>query len=94
MKVMYLSRERTFACANGGTADGSVLMVVYGKGNTLGKPAGSGWYVAELDEGECGVKSAGLYGCKFDASGTATECGAAAINEETDEVVIVAASRE
>jgi hypothetical protein len=41
-KVLYSSRERSFGCANGNTADGAVLMALYGTGNTLGKPAGSG----------------------------------------------------
>jgi len=87
-KVLYFARERTFGCANGGTADGSVLMAIFGTGNTLGKPAGSGWYVAELDPGECGVAAAGLYGCRFDVDGNPTQCGSAVIHEDTDEVDI------
>jgi hypothetical protein len=87
-KVLYLSRERSFGCMNGGTADGEVLMAVYGKGNSLGRPIGSGWFVADLQAGECAVPTAGLYGCRFDASGNPTECGAATIQEEADDVVI------
>jgi hypothetical protein len=85
-KTIYLANDRKFSCANGGTADGEVLMALYGKGNTLGKPAGSGWFVAELDAGECGVPTAGLYGCKFDANGNPTQCGAAEV-EEADVVL-------
>jgi hypothetical protein len=85
-KVLYVSRERSFACSNGNTADGAVLMAVYEKGNGLGKPPGSGWFVAELDAGECAVPRAGLYGCKFDADGNTSQCGAAAIREDADDI--------
>ena len=88
-KVLYLSRDRAFQCGNGQSADGSTLMAVYGKGNTLGKPTGSGWWVAELDEGECNVESAGIYGCHFDADGTNKDCGSATVQSESDDVVIV-----
>jgi hypothetical protein len=81
-KILYLSKNQTFSCRNGRTADGDVLMAVYGRGNTLGKPVGSGWFVADLDAGECSVPSAGLYGCRFDANGNPTECGVAIIQEE------------
>jgi len=63
-------------------------MAVYGKGNTLGKPIGSGWWVAELDAGECNVQAAGIYGCHFDAGGTNKICGAAVVQAAQDEVVI------
>jgi len=46
-KVLYLTKERPFTCGHGQTVVGSTLMAVYGKGNTLGKPSGSGWWVAE-----------------------------------------------
>jgi hypothetical protein len=87
-KVLYLSRERSFGCANGNVADGAVLMALFEKGNTLGRQAGSGWFVAELDEGECAVPRAGLYGCKFDTDGNPTRCGAAAIREDADDIDI------
>jgi hypothetical protein len=90
-KTVYLANERTFSCANGASADGEVLMAVYGKGNTLGKPAGSGWFVAELDAGECGVATSGLYGCKFDANGNATQCGVAELDDQ--DVTITPAPR-
>ena len=87
-KVLYLSRERSFTCRNGQTADGSILTTIYGKGNTKAKPTGSGWWVAELDEGECGVHSAGLYGCRFDADGLNTDCGSAVVQDVDDDVAI------
>lgn len=88
-KVLYISKDRTFTCGNGQTADGSTLTVVYSKGNTLDRPAGSGWWISELDAGECGVAEAGVYGCKFDASGNNTECGVATVKSEDDDVVIL-----
>lgn len=81
-KVLYLDKDQTFSCRNGQMADGNVLMAVYGQGNTAGKPVGSGWFVADLDEGECAVPTAGLYGCRFDASGNPTQCGSAVMQEE------------
>jgi hypothetical protein len=81
-KILYLSKNQTFACKNGNSADGQVLMAVYATGNTMARPAGSGWFVADLDEGECGVPTAGLYGCRFDASGNPTQCGAATLTED------------
>lgn len=88
-KVLYISKDRQFTCGDGQTADGSTLMAVYGKGNTLHKPAGSGWWVAELDQGECSVESAGIYGCRFEPDGTNHDCGTATMQSEQDDVVIV-----
>lgn len=88
-KVLYVSKDRSFGCRNGQSASGSTLMTVYGKGNTLNKPTGSGWWVTELDAGACGVTEAGLYGCKFDADGNNTDCGSGTIQSEADDVLIV-----
>jgi hypothetical protein len=87
-KVLYLNEERSFGCLNGSTANGNVLIAFYTAGNTLGKPVGSGWYVAELEAGVCGVPKAGLYGCRFGIDGRLTECGAAAFREVPDDIVI------
>jgi hypothetical protein len=88
--VLYGYREDSFACANGSTANGGILQALYTSSNKSGKPAGSGWYAVELDAGKCGARTSGIYGCKFDASGNATECGAASINNNTGEIDIVA----
>jgi hypothetical protein len=88
-KVLYLSNDRSFSCGNGQSATGSTLMAVYGKGNTLKKTPGSGWWLTELDAGACGVQQAGLYGCRFDAAGNNTDCGSGTIQSEADDVVIV-----
>jgi hypothetical protein len=58
-----------------------------------GKPAGSGFWVVELDKGECGAQAAGLVGCRFDAHGSATACGAAMVDDKNDDVVITTVSK-
>jgi hypothetical protein len=88
--VLYGYREDDFTCSNGQTAHGGILEALYATGNKSSKPAGSGWYAVELNAGKCGAKESGIYGCKFNANGNATECGAAAINNRTGEIDIVA----
>jgi hypothetical protein len=91
-KVLYLYAEGDFPCQGGGAGSGDLLIAVNGKGNSRGRPAGSGWYLVTLDEGECQAKVAGTYGCKFDAKGNVTACGAAIADEKNDELVIATAS--
>jgi hypothetical protein len=89
-KMVYQYVEKDFTCAGGtGRARGGMLIAVYGEGNKLRKPAGSGWYVAELDKGECNAQAAALWGCKFDANGNATLCGIVTAEVE-DDIEIVA----
>lgn len=92
-KVLYLHAAGTFTCSNGGTGDGEMLIAIFGAGNAAKKPAGSGWYVVELDKSECAAEAAGLFGCKFDAKGNATACGAVTVDEKNDDIVIVAVSK-
>jgi hypothetical protein len=92
-KVLYLYKEGTFTCRNGGTGDGGVLVAIYGTGNTRKAPVGSGWYAVELDKSECGAQAAGLFGCKFDAQGNATACGVAVVDDKNDDVVITVVSK-
>jgi hypothetical protein len=74
-KVLYLYDELDVACAlTSGIASSSLLIGVYGEGNSARKPAGSGWWAALLDETECAVEETDAYGCRFDASGNAVEC--------------------
>ena len=87
-KVLYIYKDGTFACAGGGTGTGGMLIAVYGKGNSHGKPAGSGWWAVELDKSECAAQAAGLYGCAFDASGASTACGAAVVDDKGDALVV------
>ena len=92
-KVLYYSKTGTFTCSNGGTGSGGMLVAVFAEGNAYGRPANSGWWVAEVDKDECKAQASGLVGCKFDGSGAATACGVATINEKTDDVTIVAVKR-
>jgi hypothetical protein len=91
-KVLYLHASSTFRCARGGTGEGDLLIGVNGKDNPRGRAPGSGFFVVSLDEGECGAKAAGLYGCRLDSRGNATACGAATIDDKNDDITIAAAS--
>jgi hypothetical protein len=64
-------------------------MGIYTTGNAAGKPSGSGWYVVAVKAAQCGEKKAGLFGCRFDASGKLTTCGTAKVQEEAGEVEVV-----
>jgi hypothetical protein len=88
--VLYGYREDDFACTNGQTAHGGILEALYTSGNKTGKPAGSGWWAVELTTGKCGAKESSVYGCRFDANGTAIECGAAVVHNVTGEFDVVA----
>jgi hypothetical protein len=87
--VLYTYREDDFSCANGKPETGEIPMAVYAKGNKAGQPVGSGWYVVGLNAGQCGVAKEGAYGCKFDAFGNYTACGAAVVNNKTGELDVV-----
>jgi hypothetical protein len=89
--VIYAYREDDVTCANGQTARGGILDAVYTDGNKVGKTAGSGWYAVALDAGKCDAKETGVYGCKYNAAGNPTECGAATINNQTGEIALVPA---
>jgi hypothetical protein len=38
--MLFAYREDDFGCANGGTANGSILEALYAQGNPAGKPVG------------------------------------------------------
>jgi hypothetical protein len=86
--IVYAYGEDDFTCANGKPEKAGILEAVYATGNKAGKPAGSGYYVVGLNTGQCAAKKAGGYGCKFDADGNPTECGAVAVNDTTGEVTV------
>jgi hypothetical protein len=92
-KVLYYSKTGTFTCSKGGTGSGGMLVAVFAAGNAYGKPANSGWWVAEVDKDECAAKAAGIVGCKFDGSGAATACGVAVIDNKTDDITFVGVSK-
>ena len=86
--ILFLHDEGPFTCQSGGQGDGEILMAIYGEKNTRKRPAGSGWWVVGLDAGECGAKAAGLFGCRFDTKGQATDCGAAVVQDATKDIAI------
>ena len=86
--IVYAYGEDDFSCANGKPEKAGILEAVYATGNKAGKPVGSGYYVVSLNAGQCAAKKAGAYGCKFDADGNPTECGAVAVNDATGEVTV------
>jgi hypothetical protein len=87
--IVYTYREDDFTCADGQPGRAKMTEAIYAAGNKAGKPVGSGWYTVRLNEGKCGAKKAGEYGCRFDANGNPTECGVATINYATGEVDVV-----
>jgi len=89
--VLYTYREDDFACPNGNPESGSILMALYAQGNKANRAVGSGWYLVNLNAGQCAAKKAGTFGCKFDANGNPTECGAATVNKATGEIDVVVA---
>jgi hypothetical protein len=92
-KVLYAWKDGTFSCKKGGTGAGELLIAVNAAGNPHNRPAGSGFWVAALDKGECNSQTAGLWGCKFDAKGNETACGVATIDEKNDELIIATVSK-
>jgi hypothetical protein len=87
--ILYTYKQDNYQCANGTSQNGDVLMGIYTQGNTAGRPSGSGWFVVAVKAGQCGEKKAGLFGCRFGASGKPTTCGTAKVKEESGEVEVV-----
>jgi hypothetical protein len=87
-KITFASSNDKFKCLDGSTGKGDQVIAVNGEGNARGRPAGSGFWAVSLDKGECGAKEAGIFGCRFDASGNSTECGAVTIDDANDDIVI------
>ena len=86
--ILYTYKRDNYQCANGTSQNGDVLMGIYTQGNTAGRPSGSGWFVVSVKAGQCGEKKAGLFGCRFDASGKMTTCGTAKVKEESGELEV------
>jgi len=83
--ILYAYRDGDFAC-NNSNMSGNVLEAIHSQGNPTGQPVGSGWYVAELSAGQCGAKTDGIFGCRFDENGQHTACGVGTKNPQTGEV--------
>ena len=93
-KVLFSDSTGTFTCSNGSTGTGELLVAINGTGNKRGRPVGSGFWVASVDKNQCGIPAGSLWGCKFDASGTTTACGAATIDKTNNDLTIVTATRQ
>jgi len=91
--MLFAQSSGTFACKNGGTAVLDVLTGVNAANNPRKRPAGSGFWVADLDKGECSAQADALWGCRFDAKGVETACGIVTLDEKNDDIVIVTATR-
>jgi hypothetical protein len=92
-KILFACTAGVLTCRNGGTATAELLIATNAEGNPRNRPAGSGFWLADLDKSECGAQAAALWGCKFDASGRETACGVAALDEKSDDLVIVTTSK-
>ncbi len=92
-RIFYAFAHTNLRCAHGRTIEGDILIGVYGKKNFLGKTAGSGWWVVDLAQNQCQAPLPGLYGCKFDAQGTAMACGRAELDTRINDMAIVEATR-
>ena len=93
-KVLFASASDAFACKNGGTGAGGMLIGVNATGNPRKRPAGSGFWIAELDKSECGSQMDCLWGCRFDASGNPTACGTVTVDEKNDDIIVTAVSSD
>jgi len=105
--ILYTYKQDNYQCADGTSQNGHVLMGIYTRGNTAGRPAGSviGTAVFFLRQharhrsrggrpaAHMGTHATGpilgLFGCRFDATGKQTTCGAAKVKQESGEVEVV-----
>jgi hypothetical protein len=92
-KIFYAYSHTSLRCSHGKTIEGGILIGIYGKKNFLGKSPGSGWWVVDMQEGQCQAPLAGLYGCKFNAFGANTACGRAELDTRINDMSIVESTR-
>ena len=88
-KVLYTYADKPFQCKDGSSTSGGFLIATYGQGNRMKKPAGSGWWIASLNQGMCKASNEALFGCKFDENGKNMACGLATLNEKTNDLMIM-----
>lgn len=86
-KVLLIHGQAEYVCEGGGMGRGEVLIALNASGNRWGRPAGSGYWAALVDEGDCQSGLSGIWACRFDAQGNATECGWATVSTTTGDVV-------
>ena len=88
-KVLYAFSTSTFTCRSGATAMADLLVAAYGADNSKNRPAGSGFWVVDLNQGQCGVETTALWGCKFDGGGDPIACGLSSIDARNDDLIIL-----
>jgi hypothetical protein len=88
-KILFASKSGAFMCKNGESGKGDMLIAINAGGNSRRRLAGSGFWVADVEEGECGAEVAGVFGCRFDADGNDTRCGLVHIDQKTDDILII-----
>jgi hypothetical protein len=76
-KVMYAYTHDPVTLDNGSIADKGLVVAQFGEGNTVNRPLGSGFwaYATTRDTTDYRETEGNLFGCRFDATGTETECG-------------------
>jgi hypothetical protein len=92
-KVLYTYADKPLTCSDGSLENGNFIIAMYGNNNPEKKPAGSGWWAANLDQGQCKAQTDQLFGCRFDATGNNTTCGVATLNETNNELTITTATK-
>ena len=92
-KILYAFAHATLRCSHGKSVDSDILVAIYGKKNYLGKPAGSGWWMVDMQQDQCHAPQAGLYGCKFSAAGATLACGHAELDSRINDMAITEATR-
>ncbi len=92
-KIFYAFAHTSLRCTHGKTVEGDILVGIYGKKNFLDKAPGSGWWVVDLQAGECEAPIAGLYGCKFSQRGQVLACGRAEVDPRINDLAIVEATQ-
>ena len=76
-KVMYAYTHDPVTLDDGTTAANGLVVAQFGEGNKDGRSKGSGFwaYATTRDTMSYRLVEGGLYGCRFDETGTETECG-------------------
>jgi len=93
-KILYIAVEDDEVCADGGVVMANTLTALFGNGNAVGAPVGSGWTATYLDATECGAEEPVLFGERFDANGNVTVAGEAMISPSTGDLLIVVAETD
>ena len=93
-KIFYVFAHTTLRCTHGKTIEGRCSDGHLRKEEfPRDKSPGSGWWVVDLQEGQCQAPLPGLYGCKFSPSGAVLACGRAEVDQRINDMAIVESTR-